>query len=352
MKPDRNSYTTLDFENWHASGTLVLAPAFQRRQVWTSPKKSYLIDTILRDLPIPPIYLRVRQNQAKTKIIREVIDGQQRISSVLDYLADSFALSRSIEGPYAGKRFSTLTEGQQDQIRKYAFNCESFTGIGDEMVLEIFRRMNTHSVKLNQQELRNGRYFGAFKQAVYQLAKEQLGYWRRHRILTEQGIARMKDAELVGELLVAQLDGLQDKKKSLDDFYQRFDEAFPERGLHQKRFARVLDEIDRSVGDILPRLHWRTPPHFYTLFCVVYHRLYGLPGRDEAESGKRRFTRDDASGLSDAALELADVLARAKAGEPAPSTYATFVTASQRQTDNLKPRVARFKCLYEKAFRA
>ena len=49
-------------------------------------KKSYLIDTLLKQMPVPPIFLRIAQTDNKKRIVREVIDGQQRISCVLDFI--------------------------------------------------------------------------------------------------------------------------------------------------------------------------------------------------------------------------------------------------------------------------
>lgn len=86
LKPDRASYAPLDFLDWRENQSLAVAPEFQRRSVWQRPAKAYLIDTLLRGLPVPPIYLRVRQSKEKSRLIREVIDGQQRISAVLDYI--------------------------------------------------------------------------------------------------------------------------------------------------------------------------------------------------------------------------------------------------------------------------
>ena len=54
----RTQYRVSDFISWQRSKTLVLSPSFQRRAVWKSGAKSYLIDTIARGLPIPIIFLR------------------------------------------------------------------------------------------------------------------------------------------------------------------------------------------------------------------------------------------------------------------------------------------------------
>src|SRR5688572_30789665 len=82
QKPERSSYSPLDFLEWRESGALVLTPKFQRRGVWKNPAKSYLIDTILRGMPVPPIFLRTGQSSDKKKMVREVIDGQQRIAAI------------------------------------------------------------------------------------------------------------------------------------------------------------------------------------------------------------------------------------------------------------------------------
>lgn len=350
MKPDRNSYTALEFSEWKASGALVLAPKFQRRNVWTTPKKSFLIDTVLRGLPIPPIYLRVGQNKEKTRTIREVIDGQQRISAVVDYLNDDFVLSRALEAAHAGKKFSKLNVVQQDQIRTYAFNCESFSGLADSTVLEIFTRMNTYSVQLNAQELRNGKYFGFFKQISYKVARQYLEFWRQNHIVTEPAIARMQEVEVVSELLVAQLDGLQDKKNSIDDFYSRYDEEMPNSTEVAAQCSTVLDEISETFSGELQELEWRRRPLFYTLFCVIFHRIFGMPGRTESTPKRKKLTKADRAALHDAAIALSEILVRAKDGEPTNPSNSTFVNASLTQTDNIKPRTARFSALYRRAF--
>jgi len=121
QKPERSTYTPLDFLNWREQNGLVLVPKFQRGRVWTTPARSYLIDTMIRGMPIPPIYLRITQSPEKNRIIREVVDGQQRIHAVLDFIDEKYALSRNLAAPYAGRWFSELTEEQRDAIRQFSF---------------------------------------------------------------------------------------------------------------------------------------------------------------------------------------------------------------------------------------
>src|SRR5258708_5257095 len=83
----RTQYRVSDFLVWQKDGALKLNPNFQRRPVWKKGAKSYLIDTILRGLPVPIIFLRDLPSDLKTfKPQRDVVDGQQRIRTILSYI--------------------------------------------------------------------------------------------------------------------------------------------------------------------------------------------------------------------------------------------------------------------------
>ena|ERR1700674_2267655 len=200
-----------DFLLWQEKELFQITPKFQRRPVWKTPARSYFIDTMLRGMTVPPIYLRKTQDAAKTKTIREVVDGQQRVRGVLEFIAGEYKLSNNLKAPWAGKRFEELSEDQQRMIREFSFPTETFKGISDQQILEVFCRLNMNGVALNRQELRNGRYFGLFKTASSELALAYLEFWRKHKVFSEQSIARMLEVELVSELLIAGRDGMQDK---------------------------------------------------------------------------------------------------------------------------------------------
>ncbi len=348
LKPDRASFTPIDFLTWRDSKSLAVAPEFQRRSVWGRPAKAYLIDTLLRGLPVPPIYLRVRQSDDRSRLIREVIDGQQRISAVLDFIDGRFSLLPSFDSAWASKEYGELSRDEQDRIRTYPFVCEVFHGISDAQVLEIFARMNTFSVQLNAQELRNGRYFGWFKQTAYELAHEHVEFWRENRIISERGIARMEDAELTSELMILGMDGLQDKKTSISKFYADYDEAFPQREQVMARFRAVVDSVSESI-ESLAKTEFRRRPLFYSLFSVIYHRRYGVPNLD-VSTPRKALSAADRKGLRTAIDNLTEIVLAAREDQPVPESAVAFVNASLRQTDNIQPRRARLTFLYDAAF--
>src|SRR5437667_7301018 len=86
-------YTISDFLSWHRQHLLVLNASFQRREVWTPAARSYLIDTILRQMPVPKIYLRTRIDSNTQQAVREVVDGQQRLRAIVDFVENPFPLT-------------------------------------------------------------------------------------------------------------------------------------------------------------------------------------------------------------------------------------------------------------------
>lgn len=351
FKTDKASYTPEDFKIWQAGEILEITPKFQRRSVWSTPIRSYFIDTLLREMTVPPIYLRIGQNDSKTKTIREVVDGQQRIRSVLDFMDGKFRLSKTLGMSWAKKKFKDLTDEQRHQITHFSFSCEVFRGISDAQVLEVFCRLNVNGIPLNKQELRNGKYFGLFKQSSFRLALAYLEFWRNHDIFTERSIARMLEVELTSELLIAGHAGMQDKKESLNRFYAKWEDDYPEQQRDEKRFEEVLETISETfTDDSLSDSAFSRPPLFYILYCVIYHRLFGLPDVLR-QTPRKRLSADDRESLLEAVIKLSDIIVQSK--DPAnetPKRYVAFVQAGSAQTDNIKPRQTLFNTLYETAF--
>jgi uncharacterized protein with ParB-like and HNH nuclease domain len=66
------------------------------------------MDTILRGKPIPKIFIRQKINVSTKTSIRDVVDGQQRLRSILSYIKDGFAIIKRQNPDFGGKRFSQL----------------------------------------------------------------------------------------------------------------------------------------------------------------------------------------------------------------------------------------------------
>ena len=136
-RPHPRSIGVNDFIRWQEDSSLVLSPKFQRRQVWPQKARSYLIDTILRGLPIPKLYMRQQLDVKSTKTIHEVVDGQQRIRSILEFYAGNFKLAKE-HGEFGGCSYANLPAEAQKRFLKYDFSVDVLIDAVDADVLEIF----------------------------------------------------------------------------------------------------------------------------------------------------------------------------------------------------------------------
>ncbi|WP_207787846.1 DUF262 domain-containing protein [Candidatus Thiosymbion oneisti] len=165
-----------DIRDWSEAGRLELRPDFQRREVWSTPARIMLMDTILRDVPMPKIFLASTIRDGRT--YRVVIDGQQRITAILEFLRDRF----SLDDPYAGdegeKTFSELDQATQDRFLSYQIDFNEAIKPTDEEVREVYARVNKYTVPLNKQELRRADFPGDFLPVAEELAVNE--YFTHH----------------------------------------------------------------------------------------------------------------------------------------------------------------------------
>lgn len=244
---------------------LIIKPTFQRNPVWTITQKSYLIDSILRSYPIPEIYLQERVNdKGESQFI--VVDGQQRLRAVLDFIDNEFSLVPSETGEQWGNlTFDELSPEDKKKFFEYKFVIRLLPDIDEDIIRNIFKRINKNNERLNQQELRQATYSGEFIVMINEIANQT--YWEDIGIFTPQKIRRMLDAEFISEMVIAYLNGHQNKKAKLDYYYKLYEEDFND----SERVKSVFDNVIKEILQILPNLkktRWRNMTDFYTLFLV------------------------------------------------------------------------------------
>lgn len=300
LEISKTNYKVSDFLTWQKAGTLILSPSFQRRPVWDPGAKSFLIDTVVRGLPMPIIFLREQKsNLLSYEPKREVVDGQQRIRTLISYIApnfikdlnkerDIFTVKKSHNKELFGKTFPELSEHLRQAILDYEFSVHILpSSTDDREVLEIFARMNATGLKLNEQELRNAEFYGEFKTSMYKIASEQLNRWRTWNILTENNIARMEEVEMTSEFALLILKGLTGKTQaSIKKIYKEKDAEYPERSEVERRFRVVMDTIDNTLGNALKYIPFSKKTLFYSLFAFIYEIQFGLKSKLERISPK------------------------------------------------------------------
>jgi len=235
-KPDRSIY---ELYRQYQKGNLDLQPEFQRLQVWDNKKASRLIESVLLEVPIPVIYLN-EDSESKYS----VIDGQQRLKSFIRFLENDLRLNGlNILTELNGKKFQDLPKNVQDKfesstIRIIEIRKESHP----DVKFEIFERLNTGSVQLNAQELRNCIYRGKYNELLKELSYDKdfqflLGLREPH--------SRMQDRELILRFFAFFHNNYLNYKPPMKRFLNRDMERF--RNLDEEEEKELRKVFKKSV---------------------------------------------------------------------------------------------------------
>ena len=137
------------------SGDLIIQPEYQRNYLYADGKKDVaVIDSILRKYPLGIIYFNKRPDGKY-----EILDGQQRITSIGRFVTGKFAIEDKNRMP---QYFSGLNDDIQKQINETKLLIYICEGEEEEEIKQWFKTINIAGIPLNEQELLNAIYSGSF----------------------------------------------------------------------------------------------------------------------------------------------------------------------------------------------
>jgi hypothetical protein len=159
------------------NGDLDLQPDFQRGEVWSTGKKKRLIDSILRNWHVPPIHTVVVPETGR----QEVLDGQQRLAAIRDFVAGEFTVDGSMPpqsseiGALGGKFYTELPENVRRRFDAFTIRIIRITDYAPEEPGELFYRLN-QITNITAAEQRNA-FFGPVRQQIkdFVIEFERLG---------------------------------------------------------------------------------------------------------------------------------------------------------------------------------
>lgn len=355
LKVARTSYAVVDFLEWQRQGTLNLSPFYQRRPVWNPRVKSLLMDSLVRGFPIPLIFLHNQLDMRTSKTVRQVVDGQQRLRTILSFIDpdciadpdewDDFRILRSHNRDYGNLAFAELPDDVQSNLLQTPLSVNVLPAdIADVTVLQIFQRMNSTGIKLNPQEIRNGSYFGEFKDASYALAYEQSQRWIKWGLFDRQQVAQMREVEFVSDLLGLILRGVAARSDSyINSLYREFDERFDDRGVAEDKFRAAFDTLaplyDGRTRHEMPA-RFRSTAWFYALFAVVLD----VADSDESDEEGSGLPSTGALNRALSAEQLADSLREVDNALTSRGRLADDIAESlRRQTTHRRGRLDRIR---------
>lgn len=263
--------------------------SYQRKaDVWSEDKKSFLIDSILKNYPIPAIFMRpIVDNDGKTKY--DIVDGKQRLQAIVKFIEGKILLTsyfsedsflgeeeRELAENISGKSFEEIRRNKDaneyiKQFWTYTIQIEYLYEDDIELVSSVFDRLNRNGEPLNSQELRNAKYSTTnLIKMIQDLTKDKFLEDKFGRLKQE----RMEDEEFVSELLFLILDNkiLDSSPSVLDSKYEKYkDFSMQDLNSAKEKFNKTISFMNSLNLDYdrNKRLCWTT--HLYTLFSVCWY---------------------------------------------------------------------------------
>ncbi len=345
---DQTDYDLGRIKRDFMEGKLFVDSSYQRRKVWNDEDKVRLIETILMNYIVPEVFFWEADRDLETGIAStHIVDGQQRITAIIDYINDEFALTKkylldsTIREECGDKKFSELSPIYRDKFWSYKLtvvNIDKSCSI--EMIKQMFFRLNLTEYSLNSQERRNSKD-SAFGDKCSSLSS--MDFWNKVKVFSSTDAKRMKDVEfccniyiLANEFIVNQTD---DKK--INDYYDDYADEFDEDGTLWNKITRAMDYIgllvDKNTISFLSK-----KAQLYTAFSVFIKMIENNEEMDESfvENFKTfvrvysKFRNDYVVDLSDA-IDL-DVYEKIK----------KYKLASSEGVNKLTNRMLRYEILY------
>jgi hypothetical protein len=249
MKVKQEMWTVKDFVT--EKETIQIAPAWQRGPAWTAARQVLLIDSILRGLDIPKIYLRVRKPLGAYSY--DAVDGQQRLRSIWLFHSDELPLSHpdkfeAIDGAKVdGLTFSKLPKKLRDRFEKFRVSVAKIVESDQLEISRLFARLQ-QGVPLNPAELRNA-MLGAVRNEVETIALSH-AFFQRSRISE----ARYRRQDYVAHIFALAAHGtVRDiKAPNLKQVYTEFHSADTDQVMkiaaEVNKALTVLDAMNGLLG--------------------------------------------------------------------------------------------------------
>lgn len=328
-----------DIIQWFKKKELVVNEDFQRHSVWTPQAKTFLIDTILNELPLPKIYIRTIIDPKRQTSIREIVDGQQRIRSIVEFANNEFSLLKRSEN-FFGLKYESLEEDDKEKFLGYNITVEQLLNATDDDVIDIFARLNSYTVSLNAAEKRHSGFQTEFKFAVRKASQDFRPFIEKYKVFTTKQRFRMLDDQFIAEIYQLLIDGVSDggSAKLFKLYRSQDDDAFNE-GINKKYRKKIdagFEFLDKEIGIALSGI-FSKHYHLLMILAAFFHIKFGLPdGQIGTMPARGQLARKEKI------IEELGKLEMEFDSEPPPAKYKKFIEASTSSPHRIVTRKERF----------
>lgn len=320
---------------------LIVNEEFQRHSVWTPAAKTYFIDTVLHNLPIPKIYLRTKVDVKTKTTIKEIVDGQQRIRTLIEFANDEFKLTKR-STKFSGNKYSSLSDELKEVFLAYTITADQLIGASDDDVIDLFARLNSYTVSLNAAEKRHAEYQTEFKYAVRETSSSLLWFWEKYSVFTTRQRFRMYDDAFTAEMFAIFIEGVLDGgAQKITSFYKKQnDEVFTASTSKDvsSRITSTLKFFDKELSNELYGV-FSKPYHLLMMVAAYAHNRYGIL-KGQLKVLPARGKLDSPSNIRAKLSYLNNALGMA---EDAPARYKDYIKATESTTQRIASRRILFR---------
>lgn len=265
VKTQQSEYDLESLVKRIKKGSIKLDPDYQRRHRWDEETSSRLIESLILNIPIPVIFISqdidVDEEVEEATARFTVIDGQQRLTAITDFFSNKFALAGlDVLPELNGIFYKDLPSFLIRWLEERTIKCLRIDSTVDSQVkYDIFERLNTGSVKLESQELRNAVARGPFNDLIKELGQDpvfrQLIGVNDKDANENTKIKKMEDAELVLRFFSLREKGYHQLRKGFKDFLTTSLVAFNKKTPSQIEEARIefkdyINFINKNFGPL------------------------------------------------------------------------------------------------------
>lgn len=270
---ESTAMTVQSIVDLYKGGRLNLNPGFQRKSVWQERDRAKLIDSIVRNYPLPAIFLYRRKVDGE--LVYDVVDGKQRLESILMFTGvmrgGRFQAKLSLPGleeDWWDWR-NILNKKMQHVIMGYKILVIEVDGEQSD-ITDLFVRINSTGKALTAAERRHARYYNSnFLKTAGRLAVKYEKWLRQNGVFTTGQMNRMKHVELMSELMLSvHLGDVTNKKMALDKAMQ----ADSMTAIQVKRAQSDVIRALNRLAKMFPRLkstRFRQVTDFYSLAFLI-----------------------------------------------------------------------------------
>lgn len=218
-------------------GTLIPRPEFQRRLVWTRDDKNNFIDTILKEFPFPEIYLADGEVDVATGRGNQLlVDGQQRVSTIVQYFQGDPLLKLTTVLPY-----SELHPDDKRKFLQYDVSVRDLGNISRDQIIEVFKRINATKYSLTDIEINNALYVGKLKKYAEKFAESD--FFKDKPTFNSLDFKRMGDLRFALLIICTMLCGYFNRDDMFEEILDRYNDDFPLEDQITARIEKVTNFI-------------------------------------------------------------------------------------------------------------